>query len=85
MRACSAPLLRKQISMKAVIQVVCLDKDTVAEIQQCIDVYIAEPSSSSVQANKPAIIESTDGKYPPISAEDFVRESLRAIYVKSEA
>ena len=38
-----------------------------------------------MQANKPAIIESTDGKYPPITAEDFVRESLRAIYVKSEA
>ena len=38
-----------------------------------------------LQANKPAIIKSSDSKYPPITAEEFVRESLRAIYVKAEA
>ncbi|EIE22069.1 oxidoreductase [Coccomyxa subellipsoidea C-169] len=34
------------------------------------------------QANKHSIIEGKEGRYPPISAEEFVSESLRAIYVK---
>lgn len=37
------------------------------------------------QANKPAIIEGKEGRYPPISAEKFVQERLRAIYLKPEA
>ncbi|KAK9909897.1 hypothetical protein WJX75_009198 [Coccomyxa subellipsoidea] len=36
------------------------------------------------QANKNAIIKGKEGRYPPISAEEFVRESLRAIYVKQQ-
>lgn len=38
-----------------------------------------------MQANKPAIIEGKEGRYPPISAEKFVQERLRAIYLKPEA
>ncbi len=36
------------------------------------------------QANKSAVIAGKGGRYPAITAEDFVRESLAAIYVKQE-
>ena len=38
-----------------------------------------------VQANKSAIIQGKEGTYPAITAEQFVREQLAAIYVKAEA
>ena len=36
------------------------------------------------QANKSAVIAGKEWRYPPVTAEDFVRESLAAIYVKQE-
>ena len=38
-------------------------------------------SFSTLQANKPAVIADKAGKYPPVTAEQFVRDSLKAIYV----
>ena len=38
-----------------------------------------------VQANKSAVIQGKEGLYPAITAEQFVREQLAAIYVKAEA
>ena len=40
--------------------------------------------SCAVQANKSAVIAGKEGRYPAITAEEFVRESLAAIYVKQE-
>ncbi|CAL5221914.1 g4184 [Coccomyxa viridis] len=37
-----------------------------------------------IQANKRAVIAGKEGRYPAITAEEFVRESLAAIYVKQE-
>ena len=37
-----------------------------------------------LQANKSAVIASKEGHYPAITAEEFVRDSLAAIYVKQE-
>ena len=71
--------------------VLCIYSLSIRELKRVLQdaeaVYTAKRLRCSfpLQANKPAIIESKDGKYPPISAEDFVRESLRAIYVKTEA
>ena len=39
----------------------------------------------ALQANKSAVIEGKHGRYPAITAEDFVREQLQAIYLKPEA
>ena len=38
-----------------------------------------------VQANKAAVIESKEGHYPPVTTQDFVRESLEAIYLNQES
>lgn len=38
-----------------------------------------------LQANKSTIIQGPEKAYPPVSALDFVRESLAAIYVKQES
>ena len=38
-----------------------------------------------VQANKAAVIQGKECTYPAITAEQFVREQLAAIYVKAEA
>lgn len=40
--------------------------------------------SCALQANKSAVIAGKEGRYPAITAEEFVRESLAAIYVKQE-
>ena len=41
--------------------------------------------SHAVQANKSAVIQGKEETYPAITAEQFVREQLAAIYVKPEA
>lgn len=42
-------------------------------------------SHALVQANKSAVIEGKEGHYPPVTAQDFVRESLEAIYLNQES
>ena len=48
--------------------------------------YVPQGSRYSIayfnQANKSSVISDPTGKYEDVSAEQFVRDSLRAIYVK---
>ena len=38
-----------------------------------------------LQANKSAVIQGKEGHYPPVTAQDFVRESLAAIYLNQDS
>ena len=40
--------------------------------------------SVMVQANKSAVIQGPEKHYPPVTAQDFVKESLAAIYLSQE-
>ncbi len=40
--------------------------------------------SSMVQANKSAVIQGPGKHYPPVTAQEFVKESLAAIYLSQE-
>ncbi len=37
-----------------------------------------------VQANKSAVIQGPEKHYPPVTAQEFVKESLAAIYLSQE-
>ena len=47
-------------------------------------IYQAE-HAFSVQANRSAVIAGKEGHYPPVTAADFVRESLAAIYLNQDS
>lgn len=38
-----------------------------------------------MQANKSAVIQGPEKFYPPVTAQDFVRESLAAIYLSQDS
>ena len=56
------------------------------ELHQLVQIFagVVLIVSCAVQANKSAVIAGKEGRYPAITAEEFVRESLAAIYVKQE-